>query len=52
MRYIFIILTLIPAAYLLSFAKFTWKNNKTSSIGSVIMALMSIILPIVTTLFR
>jgi hypothetical protein len=52
MRYIIIILILIPACYLLSFAKYTWKNNKTSSIGSIIIAVASIVLPTAAILLR
>lgn len=40
---IFFILTL--NIYLLSFAKYQWKNNKLSAIGSLLIAMISFILP-------
>ncbi|HEY9059037.1 MAG TPA: hypothetical protein VIO64_00815 [Pseudobacteroides sp.] len=52
MKYILIALLLLPLFYLLSFARYEWKKNKLSSIGSIILAIISITFPTVFMFFR
>lgn len=52
MKYVAIFIVLLPSLYLLSFAKYSWNNNKLSSIGSVILAIISVVLPSVVILTR
>jgi hypothetical protein len=47
MKYITIILIFLSTIYTFSFAKNNWKeNNKLGAIGVVVVALISIILPV------
>lgn len=52
MKYIIIILTLVPSYYLFSFARYTWKDNKTSSIGSIVLAIVSVVFPALALIAR
>lgn len=47
MKYFLIIIGILPSIYLISFAKFNWKNNnKTAAIGAILLAAVAIILQI------
>ncbi|MBK1812344.1 hypothetical protein JHL18_17100 [Clostridium sp. YIM B02505] len=52
MKFIAIIIILILNMYLLSFAKYQWKNNKLSAIGSLLIAIISFVLPTYIILIR
>jgi hypothetical protein len=52
MKYLTLVLLLLPAYYLFSFAAYTWEKNKLSSIGAVILALVSIAFPAVVFFTR
>ncbi|MCX7711449.1 MAG: hypothetical protein N2484_16535 [Clostridia bacterium] len=52
MKYITIVLLLFPALYLLSYAKYEWKNNKLPAIGSVILAIAAVVFPAVMLFIR
>lgn len=48
MKYIAILFILLPSLYTLSFAKHSWsKKNKAAAIGAALVALASVVLPIV-----
>lgn len=48
MKYVVMILILIPSLYTLSFAKYNWKKkNRMTAAGAAIAAMVSIILPAV-----
>lgn len=52
MKYILILLLMLPSYYLLSFAKYEWKNSKLSSIGSIILAIIATVFPAAVILMR
>lgn len=49
---IVIIIVIVPSIYLFSYAKYEWKGNKTSSIGSIVLAAVSIVFPAVVIILR
>jgi uncharacterized membrane protein len=52
MKYVVMILILIPSFYALSFAKYNWKKkNRMAAIGVILLTAISIVLPI-TLLYR
>lgn len=52
MRMIFILFTMFPSWYLLSFAKYTWKDNKLAGIGSILLAIVSVVFPALVLILR
>lgn len=52
MIYAAVVLILFSLYYLISFAKFTWKESKSSSIGSIILAIASVVFPAVAFYMR
>ncbi|KNY28828.1 hypothetical protein [Pseudobacteroides cellulosolvens] len=47
MKYILILLILLPSIYTFNFAIYSWKKKRRpSAIGSVLMAIISVALPI------
>lgn len=52
MNYVIIVFLLFPAYYLFSFAGYTWKSNKLSSIGSIVLAVLSVVFPAVALFTR
>lgn len=51
MKYILVLIVIMPSIYVCSYIKNTWTKNKLSAIGAAIMALLSIAFPIYA-LFR
>jgi hypothetical protein len=45
MKYIILILLMLPALYLISYAQYSWKDSKFSAMGLIIILVMSIVLP-------
>ena len=52
MKYIAIVLTLLPSWYLISYARYEWGNNKLPAVGAVALAIVSIVVPAVLLLLR
>jgi hypothetical protein len=46
MIYITLILIMLSTLYLISYARYSWKDNKLAAIGSIIMAILSFGLPV------
>jgi hypothetical protein len=53
MKWLIIILILLPALYTFSFAKFSWNNNnKAAAWGAALLAIISIALPAVLLIIK
>jgi len=47
MKYLIMILVLLPDIYLLNYARYEGRSNKSAAVGAVILALITITLPII-----
>ncbi|NLN48559.1 MAG: hypothetical protein GX154_05625 [Clostridiales bacterium] len=53
MRWLSILLVLLPAFYTFSYAKYSWKNNnKPAAWGASLLAIVSIALPVMLLIIR
>ena len=52
MKYSIILLIFICSGYSLSYAKYSWRNNRRVAIGVTILVLLSVALPVLLMFFR